>query len=87
MPTHRQTLFHLEQEKYSIHISGTLLHNEWIISVKAKAPMAAWGYNNFNTHTDNKRDVIRRCVMKLLNELSPFDIDKKPLILAINDLS
>lgn len=49
--------------------------------------MSAWGYNKFNTHTDNKRNVIRRCVMELLNELSPFDIDKKPLILAINEIS
>lgn len=87
MPAHRQTLFHLEQKEYSIHISGTLLHNEWIISVRAKAPMSAWGYNKFNTHTDNKRNIIRRCIMELLNELSPFDIDKKPLILAINEIS
>ena len=87
MPAHRQTLFHLEQEGYSIHISGTLLHNEWIISVRAKAPMSAWGYTKFNTHTDNKRNIIRRCIMELLNELSPFDMDKKPLILAINEIS
>lgn len=83
----RQTLFHLEQEGYSIHILGTLLHNEWIISVRTKTPMSAWGYNKFNTHTDNKRNVIRWCIMELLNELSPFDIDKKPLILAINEIS
>ena len=69
-----------------MNINGAIIGGEWVVNVRADTPYFSWGCNKFHTHTADKKHVVKRQLMRFLNQLTDYSIDKKPLITAINAL-